>query len=162
MVNILVQWLSIAIFTTLHPFYVSVIDFNHNAKESSVEVSIRIFTPDLEQTLQKYSSSKVDMAHPADKQLLDKQISNYINQRLQLKINNQAVMLVYVGHEIQMESVWIFAEIPKITQMKKLEVTCNLLYDFQNLQSNIFHAKANGNEKSYKLDFPKTNTSFEF
>ncbi|MBY0482024.1 MAG: hypothetical protein K2Q21_11760 [Chitinophagaceae bacterium] len=162
MVNSLVQWLSVAIISIFHPFYVSVVDINQNVKEATVEVSIRIFTPDLEQTLQKYSSSKVDIAHPADKQLLEKQISNYINQKLQLKINNQAVTMQYVGHEIQMESVWIYFEIPKITQLKKLDINCNLLYDFQNLQSNIFHVKANGNEKSYKLDFPKTSTSFEF
>ena len=162
MVNSLVQWLSVAIMSIFHPFYVSVVDINHNTKEATVEVSVRIFTPDLEQTLQKYSSSKVDIAHPADKQLLDKQISNYINQKLQLKINNQAVTMQYVGHEIQMESVWIYFEIPKIIQVKKMDINCNLLYDFQNLQSNIFHVKTNGNEKSYKLDFPKTSTSFEF
>lgn len=162
MVNSLVQWLSVAIISIFHPFYVSVVDINQNVKEATVEVSIRIFTPDLEQTLQKYSSSKVDIAHPSDKQLLEKQISNYINQKLQLKINNQAVTMQYVGHEIQMESVWIYFEIQKITQLKKLDINCNLLYDFQNLQSNIFHVKANGNEKSYKLDFPKTSTSFEF
>jgi hypothetical protein len=68
----------------------------------------------------------------------------------------------YIGHEIQMESVWVYAEVPKITSLKKLEVTCNLLYDFKDLQSNIIHVKANGEEKSYKLDYPKNTTSFEF
>jgi hypothetical protein len=162
MVNSMVQWLTVAFIAMLHPFYVSVIDFNHNTKESSLEVSIRIFTPDLEQTLQKYSTSKVDIADPKDKVLLDKQISTYINQKLQLKINGQPATINYIGHEIQMESVWIYADIPKVTQLKKLEINCNLLYDYKDLQSNIFHVKSNGNEKSFKLDFPKTITSFEF
>jgi hypothetical protein len=120
MVNSMVQWLTVAFIAMLHPFYVSVIDFNHNTKESSLEVSIRIFTPDLEQTLQKYSTSKVDIADPKDKVLLDKQISTYINQKLQLKINGQPATINYIGHEIQMESVWIYADIPKVTQLKKL------------------------------------------
>jgi hypothetical protein len=122
MVNSMVQWLTVAFIAMLHPFYVSVIDFNHNTKESSLEVSIRIFTPDLEQTLQKYSTSKVDIADPKDKVLLDKQISTYINQKLQLKINGQPATINYIGHEIQMESVWIYADIPKVTQLKKLEI----------------------------------------
>lgn len=162
MVNSMVQWLSVAFIALMHPFYVSVIDINHNTKESSVEISIRIFTPDLEQTLQKYSTTKLDIANAKDKALLDKQISNYVTQKLQLKVNGLPANIVYIGHEIQMESVWVYAEIPKVTQLKKLDVSCNLLYDFKDLQSNIFHVKAAGNEKSFKLDYPKTSTSFEF
>jgi hypothetical protein len=162
MANSMVQWLTMAFIALMHPFYVSVIDINHNTKEGAVEVSIRIFTPDLEQTLQKYSSTKIDIANPKDKALLDKQISNYINQKIQLKINGQPATLNYIGYEIQMESVWVYSEVPKVTSLKKLDVNCNLLYDFKDLQSNIFHVKANGKEQSYKLDFPKTTTSFDF
>lgn len=162
MVNSMFQWISLAIIALLHPFYVSVIEINHNAKEATAEISIRIFTQDLESTLQKYSSTKVDMAHPSDNALLDKQINQYIQQKLQLKINGQAANIHYLGHEIQMESVWIYAEVSKVSQLKRLDVQCQLLFDFQNLQSNIFHVKAKGQEKSYKLDYPKNSTSFEF
>jgi len=162
MVNSMVQWLTIAFIATLHPFYVSVIDINHNIKESVLEVSIRIFTPDLEQTLQKYTTTKMDIAAPKDPAFLDKQINKYIAQKIQLTINGQPVPMNYIGHEIQMESVWIYAEVPKITQLKKIDINCSLLYDYQNLQSNIFHVKSKGIEKSFKLDFPKTTTSFDF
>jgi len=156
------QWLSISLIALLHPFYVSVIDINHNTKEETVEMSIRIFTQDLEETLQKYSAAKIDMVHPANKAVLDKQINDYIKQKLQLKMNGQTVTMQYVGYEIQLESVWIYFEVPKIKQLKKLDVNCTILYDFQNIQSNIFHVKANGTEKSYKLDYPKNTTVFDF
>ena len=156
------QWLSISLIALLHPFYVSVIDINHNTKDESVEMSIRIFTQDLEATLQKYSTTKIDMVHPTNKLLLDKQINDYIKQKLQLKMNGQTVTMQYVGYEIQLESVWIYFEVPKIKQLKKLDVNCTILYDFQNIQSNIFHVKANGTEKSYKLDYPKNTTVFDF
>ena len=96
MVNSMVQWLSMAFIAVLHPFYVSVIDINHNTKENAVEISIRIFTPDLEQTLQKYSTTKIDIANPKDKVVLDKQISSYINQKLQIKINGQPAFINYI------------------------------------------------------------------
>jgi len=162
MVNSMFQWISLVFIALLHPFYVSVIEINHNAKDATAEISIRIFTQDLETTLQKYSNTKVDIAHPTDKALLDKQINQYIQQKLQMKINGQAAAMQYLGHEIQMESVWIYAEIPKVTQLKRLDLQCQLLFDFQTLQSNIFHVKSNGKEKSYKLDYPKNSTSFEF
>ena len=162
MVNSLFQWISLALIALVHPFYISVIEINHNSKEATTEISIKIFTQDLETTLQKYSNTKVDIAHPTDKAILDKQINTYIQQKLQLKINGQPANIRYLGHEIQMESVWIYAEVPKVTQLKKLDVQCQILFDFQSLQSNIFHVKNNGQEKSYKLDYPKNSTSFDF
>ncbi len=162
MVNILVQWMMTGIVSLIHPFFVSVIEVNHNAKEATVEVSVRIFSTDLEKTLQKYTSAKLDILKPADNAFLDKQISTYIGNTLHFKINGQPVTLNYIGHEIQQESVWSYFEVPKIADMKKLEVDCSLLYDFEKSQSNIFHVKSRNQDKSFKLDYPKTGTVFDF
>ncbi len=150
------------IVSLLHPFFISVIEINHNAKEATVEVSVRIFTNDFEKTLQKNNTAKVDILNPADNTLLDKQISNYLSQKIKLKINGQAVTANYIGHEIQKESVWSYFEIPKVAELKKLEIDCTLLYDYEKTQSNIIHVKSKGEDKSYKLDYPKSGTVFEF
>ena len=102
------------------------------------------------------------MINPPDKAFLEKQISIYITQKLQLKINGRPVELHYIGHEVQKESVWIYFEINKIPEIKKLDVNCNLLFDYEKNQTNIFHVKSKGVEKSYKLDFPANTTSFNF
>ncbi|MES2005332.1 MAG: DUF6702 family protein [Bacteroidota bacterium] len=162
MVNIMVQWMMTGILSLVHPFFVSVIEINHNAKEATVEISVRVFTEDLEKTLQKYTTAKLDMRKPSDNAFLDKQINNYISQKIRLKVNGQPVTLLYIGHEIQQESVWSYFEVPKVADMKKLEVDCSLLYDYEKSQSNILHVKNKNTEKSYKLDFPKTTTVFEF
>ena len=162
MVNIMVQWLMTGIVSLMHPFFVSVIEINHNTKEASVEISVRVFTEDFEKTLQKYTTTRLDIIKPPDNAFLEKQISNYLSQKIKLKINGQPVTLTYVGHEIQKESVWSYFEVPKVAVVNKLEVDCSLLYDFEKAQSNIVHVKSKGEEKSYKLDYPKTNTVFEF
>ncbi len=162
MVNIMVQWMLTGMLALIHPFFVSVIEINHNAKEATVEISVRVFTEDMEKTLQKYTSTKIDMANPADNAFLEKQLGNYLSQKLQLKIDGKPVTLNYVGHEIQKESVWCYLEVPKIPDMKKLEVNCTFLYDFEKSQSNIFHVKSRNTDKSYKLDYPKNSVVFEF
>jgi hypothetical protein len=68
----------------------------------------------------------------------------------------------YLGHEIQKESVWSYLEIPKVTDIRKLEIDCSLLYDFEKLQSNLIHVKSKNEDKSYKLDYPKNYAVFEF
>ncbi len=162
MANTFVQWLLISLIALVHPFFVSVIDIEHNSKESSVEISIRVFTEDLEKTLQKYSSTKIDLYQPNNKIPNGKELTNYINKNLQLKINGQLVTAKYIGYEIIKESTWTYFEVENIKEIKKIDINCNLLYDFEKSQTNIFHIKNKGQEKSYRLDQHQRITSFDF
>jgi len=162
MVNSLFQWLMIVAATALHPFYVSVIDINHNAKDKILEVSVRIFTEDFEDILKKDFHTKVDLTSPADKAAVNKMINTYVLNKLQLKVDGKPVALHYIGYEIQRESTWSYFEVDNVPALKKMDINCNLLYDFEDKQMNIFHVKFNRQEKSYKLDNPKISASFEF
>ena len=170
MVNILFRWCLLSLMPllslvhraepdsskTMHPFYVSVIEINHNAKEKTAEISIRIFTEDLEATLRKYGNAKVDLLHPADKAATDKLLNDYIQHKMQLKIEGKPVTMHYLGHEQQLESIWTYLEVKDVPTMHKVSVNCSLLYDYQDKQSNMFHLKADGKERSFKLDYPET------
>lgn len=162
MANILFQGLISGLMALFHPFYIAVVEINHNQKEANVEISVRAFAEDLETILQKYNTAKIDINNPSNKAFLDGQISTYLNQKIKLKVNGQPLTLQYIGHEIQKESVWCFFEVPKVTDMSKLEVDCNLLYDFETNQTNILHVKSKGVEKSEKLDYPKRTAVFSF
>ncbi|MES2332255.1 MAG: DUF6702 family protein [Bacteroidota bacterium] len=162
MVNIMVHWLMTGFVSLIHPFFISVIEINHNAKEATVEISVRIFTEDFEKTLQKRTTTRLDIIKPADNAFLDKQISSYLAEKIKLKVNGQPVTFHYLGHEVQKESVWSYMEVEKVSDVKKLEVDCSLLYDFEKAQSNIIHVKNKETEKSYKLDFPKSSAVFDF
>jgi len=81
MANSLYQWLIVGIVSIMHPFYVSVIELNHSAKDKSLETSVRIFSEDLEATLTKFGNTKVDLSKPSDKAALDRLIENYIHQK---------------------------------------------------------------------------------
>jgi hypothetical protein len=162
MVNIMVQWLMTGFVSLMHPFFISVIEINHNAKEATVEISVRVFTEDFEKTLQKRTTTRLDIIKPPDNAFLDKQISAYLAEKIKLKVNGQLVAFHYLGHEVQKESVWSYMEVEKMSDVKKIEVDCSLLYDFEKAQSNIIHVKNKGTDKSYKLDYPKSGAVFEF
>jgi hypothetical protein len=67
----------------------------------------------------------------------------------------------YIGYEINRESIWVYLEIPTITKLKKININCNFLYEYQQEQINIFQVKANGKDKSYQLENPKATVEFE-
>lgn len=162
MATIFVQWLLTASLAFIHPFYVSVIEINHNEKEATAEISIRIFTDDLEKTLQKQSTATIDIIKPANKAFIDQQISQYIGKTLQLKINGKPVKFNYVGYEIIRESVWSYFEVEQVKEMNNVDINCSILHDYETSQINLFHVKSKGTQKSYKLDYPQKNTQFSF
>ena len=145
-----------------HPFFVSVIDIKHNAKDKNVEMSIRVFTDDLEATIKKNIHTNIDLSTGTTKPEVNKLVANYIQSKLQLTINDKPQTIKYIGYEIQKESVWIYVEISDIATIKKMNINCNLLYDYQTKQSNIFNVKANSTEKNYKLDYPNSTVEFSW
>lgn len=161
-VKILIQPLVALWMLLLHPFYVSVIEIQHNESAATAEISVRIFTEDLEQTLRKQTNTAVDLVNPKNKNLADKQVSQYLTQKIRLTINGKPCEMQYLGYEIQQESIWCYFEIPQIAQLKTLEADCNLLYEFVNVQTNIFHVKKGKSETSKKLDYPATHVNFSW
>lgn len=160
-------WISIKPLTTLllallHPFYVSVIDINHNEKEASLELSVRTFTTDLETRLEEEYHVKLDLADPKQKTKAEQYINLYVQKRLGLTANGAKTKMDFIGFEIQKESTWSYFEVKNIKELKQLEVFCEILFGIDPSQINIIHVKTNGKRKSYELNTPKNKAQFIF
>jgi hypothetical protein len=162
MVNILIQWMLTGMLSMAHPFFMSVIDISHNAKEASMEISVRVFSDDLEKTLEKYSKQQIDIHSPKDKAIIEKNLLAYMTERLKMSVNGKPVRFSLVGYEQQMESTWCYFEIEKQPVVNQVAIDCSLLYDYETNQVNIIHVKSKGVQKTHKLDYPKRDISFSF
>ncbi len=145
-----------------HPFFVSVIDIQHNQKEASIEISVRTFTDDLEKMILKESNVKLDLSDPRQKTKADALVNQYIQKKISLAANGAKLNMEYIGFEIQSESTWSYFEVKHIKQLKQLHVFCELLFGISPQQINIFHVTSNGIRKSYELASPKNSTQFIF
>jgi hypothetical protein len=146
----------------MHPFFVSVIDINHNEKASTIEISVRCFTNDLEKMIASETKTTIDLSEPSQKIKADALLKAYLTKRLNLTVNGNKSTLEYVGFEIQKESTWTYFEIKNIKQLSQLNVLCEVLFGINDQQINIFHVSAKGVRKSYELVFPKNTTQFNF
>src|SRR3954468_15201748 len=122
MTAILFKWLMTAYAGLIHPFFVSMTDINYNNKEKEVEISVRIFTDDLENTLRKYHATKIDVLHPVDIKEMNGFVNDYIQKHLQLQVNGTPVQMNFLGYEEQSESVWSYFEVRNITAVQKLGI----------------------------------------
>ena len=73
-----------------HPYYISVVEINHNPTDKTLEISCKIFTDDFEATLEKNYKTKVDLVNPPDKSAMDKLVKDYIKKHLSVKADNKA------------------------------------------------------------------------
>lgn len=162
MVNILIQWMLTGMLSMAHPFFMSVIDINHNPKDATLEISVRIFSDDLEKTLQQYSKQKINILSRNDKAIVEKSLLAYMTEHLKLTVNGKPVFFSLVGYEQQMESTWCYFEIEKQPVVNQVAIDCSMLYDYETNQINIIHVKSKGVQKTYKLDYPKRDISFSF
>jgi len=147
---------------TLHPYYISVVEINHNATEKTLEISCKIFTNDFETTLEKNYKTKVDLVNPADKSAMDKLVSDYIKKHLSIKADTKPVNFSYVGFEKEDEAIYSYFQVDNVASVKKIDVTNSILHDFSDQQINIIHCTVGGKRQSDKLDYPKTEASFQF
>jgi hypothetical protein len=158
----LFKWLVIVVFNMMHPFHVSTTEINHNTQDKTLEITCRIFTDDFENILRKNYKTKVDLSDSKEKEAMDKLVSDYVIKHLQLKVNDKAVSLSYLGFEIDHEAVNCYLQIENISSVKKIEAVNSLMYDMYDDQMGIMHVTVNGNRKSTKLDYPNTAEKFEF
>ncbi len=156
------KWLMIGVLGVFHPFFVSVTEINHNAKDKALEISCKVFLDDLEKTLKKQLNTPVELTTPKDQKKAQQWVGDYIKKHLVIKVDGKQVMLEFVGYEVEGASLWSYYQVPNIASVHKIEVSNNLLYEMYDSQISIVHAQVGSDKKSTRVTNPETNMSFEF
>jgi len=145
-----------------HPFYVSVVEINHNTSESSLEISCKMFADDFENTLKNQFKTNIDLTHPKDSKLLDRQVFEYLQKNLQVNINGKSAPYAFVGFEKESEAAWCYLEVKQVPSVKNLELTNTLLYESYPSQISIMHVLVKGSRKTTRLTNPENKANFSF
>lgn len=161
--NLLFSFFYTALFSLFHPFFISMTDVNFNNNSQELEVSIRIFTDDFENTLRKHHSDvNIDIAHPANKTQMNAFVNDYIQKNVSFVVNGKPAVMSFAGYEQEQESIWTYFEVRNVSSVQKIAVVNTLLHDYNTNQINLIHVKANGKEANGKLNFPDSKADFSF
>lgn len=158
----LYKWLVIGMLGVFHPFYVSVTEINHNAKEKTLEISCKLFLDDTEKTIRKQTNTAIELTTPKDARKPNQLVSDYVQKHLAIKIDGKPVILEFVGYEVEGASLWSYFQVKNISSVRKIEVSNNLLYEMYDSQISIVHAQVGSNKKSTRVTNPESNMVFEF
>ncbi len=150
------------IFLSFHPFYLSVTELNYDPVEKNLQISCKLFTDDIENTLRKSSKSYIDLLNPAKKNNSEKLLNDYIQKHLTIKADDKNISYRFLGYEHEEEAIWCYFESEVLPEPKKLDVNNSLLYDYLPEQFNIVHVTVSGKRQSSKVNSPESKLSFKF
>ena len=146
-----------------HKYYLSTAQITYAKKSHSLQVITKIFTDDLELTLQKRYDPNLKLNPDKDSTACLKYIKIYLKNKLNIKINEKNVPFNFIGTRYNTEQTLIYLEffLPK-DSIKTITVNNSLLTDIFEEQKNIVHFRWNNFKKSYLLEINKKYFSITF
>lgn len=136
---------------TVHKYYISLtkIDFIENKK--TVQITMRFFIDDIENTLQSRFNTTLDLATKTEHEKADFYLEKYIQQKFKLHINDKAINYKYLGKEYDNDVVYFYLEINDIEKIEKIEVQNSMLFESFEEQENYIKLNINNLKKTYIL-----------
>jgi len=134
-----------------HDYYVSVTEIKYVKEQKSLQIISQIFIDDFETLLRKRYDENIVLAPDNDIKNIEKYMQRYIEDKLKIKINGNAVNFNFIGKEYKEDITYCYLEIENISDIKSIEVTNSLLFDVLPDQQNIVRLKLFNENKSFLL-----------
>lgn len=135
-----------------HPFYVSICDINYNTQNQSLEISIRLFTTDIEKTMDDWGAEKLYLGEQNESPKADSVLAAYLPTVLEIKTDEKATPpFQYLGKEVEGEMCWIYIEVPNIPAFEQASVSNRILFQSFPTQTNLIHFNNKGEIKNLLL-----------
>ncbi len=134
-----------------HVFYVSIARVKWNVDDARLDVSVRIFTDDLEEAIVAEGGPRLrlwtDQAH-ADR---DRYVSDYLTSRLAFRINGADRQLTYAGMEDALDATACLVQITDVESVDTIEVENRILIEMFDTQANVMRFEIGGEKKFVNL-----------
>jgi len=147
---------------TMHKYYISLTKIDYKKESNSVQITLRIFIDDLQETINSTYNKKLELGLPNESKEIDTLINNYIIPKLKVKINNVDKTYAYLGKEYEDEVVFVYLEIENIEVINSIEIINKILMEKFPNQKNIIKLNINGVKKTFLLTNKKYKDLLKF
>jgi hypothetical protein len=130
-----------------HDFHSSLAEIHYNAKSKSLEISLRVFSDDLDVALTKDNNRtiRVDATAAADPLL-----KQYLGKHFAFTDSKNARKpIVWVGKEIAVDVTWIYFEIPIAENLNGMRFENSILCELFEDQVNIVNLNYQNQKRTY-------------
>lgn len=136
---------------TWHKEYYSLTEINYNKNDKALQMSMRLFTNDIDLALKKHFNKPTEIGTENEISDADKLLTLYLNQKFIIEVNNQIATYNFVGKEFEKDVTYVYLEILDIKKVKNISVQNSVLTEIFNEQENIVKLHINDTNKSLIL-----------
>lgn len=130
-----------------HDFHASVTQMQYNQAEKTFEISVRMFTDDLEKALSQELGKPVRLSGG---QKTDAILEKYIRAHVAyVTPQRQPKVINYVGHEVEADANWIYLEMPCSEAFRGGLLKQNVLMEAFDDQVNMVNIQYLGQKKTF-------------
>jgi len=136
-----------------HPVHVSILNAEYTTGKSSMDLSFKVFTSDLELALAHNYSVAMNLGKSNE----NKDVISYINKYFSSGIfsitvnNNYKPKLVFYKKQINEDAIWLYFKVPLNGKIKELFITDVVLLDIYEDQTNLLIFAKDGKEMGYRF-----------
>jgi len=131
-----------------HKYYVSTTQIAYVSASESLQITMRVFTDDMEALLQHRYWDQYKL-HPDNyPERIDRTINKYVSSKLNIAIDDIPLKLQFVGKKYKDDQVVCYFEVEQVAPFKKIEISNSLLFDLFEDQQNIIHFSTDSLKKS--------------
>lgn len=133
-----------------HPIYISSTEIAYKEKAKSIEITVKIFSDDLEKVLSDQLKKKIEIGTDREDSKTDEYISEYLNKHFHIHADNKKLNYKLIGREngskSDMFAMYLYLEVKNIKPFKNLQVENSILIDEFYNQLNFIscHTKSSG------------------
>lgn len=153
---LLIFWLA-----ALHPVHVSVTDIVYVPEDRELEITLRIFTDDLEEAVRKFINEPgLDLLQPGRGRSADGLISAYVFKHFDILLDGRKQSLRFLGFESDADAVICYILAENVKRWRTMHITNRILFETFDDQSNLVHVTVQGKVRSLRLTRSQTGGSF--
>lgn len=145
-----------------HKFYVSLVQMDYNEKNSSLEITMKIFTDDLENAIKERNGLLLKLGTPEEIAETDSVLSAYITENFRLSLNGKELKYQYLGKEVDLDVTWCYLEVTGIPSITEIEITDKMLTELFEGQSNLIKIKYKNKESAALLNRDRSTDRIKF
>jgi len=136
----------------LHPLHISVVTIDENPSNNKFEITIKLFKDDFEKNAFQNYNIKLNIGTPEEIKNCDEYISRYINDKIEILIDNNKSIFMFNRKEIKDDAVWFYLEIKEPKVMNKIIVKNKLFLDIFEDQKNLLIVTFEGKQFAKQLN----------
>ena len=137
---------------TPHKEYYSLTKIVFNKNEKALQITMQVFTNDLELSLSKQYAKALELGTAIEVSEANQLIEQYLLKNFEIKINDNSVLNYhFLGKEYENDRVFFYLEIKNIEIINSITIRNSVLMETYPEQENIIKLNINKQDKSLFL-----------